>query len=427
MENSQKYKALVCPVCFSAFDEKDKMPLLMKECGHTFCKDCIGKHLGDKGLSSIKCFSCRRESSLSENDLEMSQFPINYAILGTLTETEVAQSVEAEKPSDVCNKHLLPATLICLDSHTTSDRIPICAKCALQFHKNCNETAVVEITRLKEKTCFVPLELEVTALRTKLKNSIENNLNSIKDRQFKFVDNVCDFLQKETDFVKSCDTVDAVLSNLPKLSVRIDKDRQIVVLSHPKHYVMNQLFDDLEKLYSDDGMWKQLRFCELDETISGFKQYLSCKEEKRTGDLELLTRINRADPFIVRNYVLPKLDVSPNADIISLFEDLKKIWNPQSFEKFQPTVIRGQKHSSLEKIINTVKQEFSSEEFHSNVGRLNHSIFKKLNFSLKNFFIKPLGFISCNLSSKFRDSNLDALDDRIVLLKMNEVCIKVRV
>ena len=42
-----------CKICGSSFDLYDALPIILPVCGHTFCKNCLGKQLKQNGHSII--------------------------------------------------------------------------------------------------------------------------------------------------------------------------------------------------------------------------------------------------------------------------------------------------------------------------------------------------------------------------------------
>ena len=129
-----------CTICMITFNEKDHTPLLMKECGHTFCKKCISNSLSQNNLSlKIQCFLCRTENHIIRNDAEISQFPINYTVL-SFVQANVSLIQDSKIPEEPlqCPKHQLPLDYICLNQKNCKKNTPICCKCMHESHKECN-------------------------------------------------------------------------------------------------------------------------------------------------------------------------------------------------------------------------------------------------------------------------------------------------
>lgn len=424
MDKSSLGKQCICPICFAPYDEEDRLPLLFKECGHTFCRECILNFTKDKRLTSINCFACRRASSLAEGDLELSQFPVNYAILGILTESAIPLSDTPAEVVEVCPQHLLPANLVCFDSHTTSQKGFLCTRCVIQNHKGCNDALIFEEDRLKEKTFVVPLELNVAAAAAKAKENIECFYEKMKQRQLKLAETAFAFIQKEVEKVQRLSDISVLKKNLDALRRRVEPGRGQVILTHPQHKHLIRLFDDLQTHYSGTGLFRQLELCELDQSAYAMRAYLKANPKKQKGDIELLGRINHTDTFISKFFVMPGVRVEEVTSIDAFFTELKRVWNPETFATAKLTVLEGENHRSLSNMRTTIAEAFRSPEYHTNVGKLNHDLFKKFNFSLKNFFMKPIGFISVKMSSEFREGHKQM--PHTVKLKINEVCLTIR-
>src|SRR5690242_16529477 len=43
---------ITCPICLNIYDTEKNYPCILKECGHTFCKSCLG--IADKFCSICK-------------------------------------------------------------------------------------------------------------------------------------------------------------------------------------------------------------------------------------------------------------------------------------------------------------------------------------------------------------------------------------
>ena len=74
-----KLNKMECDICFESYNRSEKLPKVLKHCGHTFCESCVGHMF--KGRS-ISCPACRQEQPVNEND-----YPVNnYALLVAIEE-----------------------------------------------------------------------------------------------------------------------------------------------------------------------------------------------------------------------------------------------------------------------------------------------------------------------------------------------------
>lgn len=95
--------AVTCTLCLRAFETKgDQLPLILKECGHTFCKKCLINLLASK--SSIICPNCSKKTDAGKGGVN--SFPKAFGLL------EVMQSkYQATQKCPMC-----PA--VCKDSNS---------------------------------------------------------------------------------------------------------------------------------------------------------------------------------------------------------------------------------------------------------------------------------------------------------------------
>ena len=87
-----------CSICLDAYHPKERIPRMLKACGHTFCERCLVKiRLSTSPSSVVKCPSCRKETKVEDSD----PFPMNYALLETI---EHAQPLSTQQVADMTAK-----------------------------------------------------------------------------------------------------------------------------------------------------------------------------------------------------------------------------------------------------------------------------------------------------------------------------------
>jgi len=72
----------ICKICYFHYNN-DKVPLILPQCGHTFCKECLNIILNDK---EITCPECKQTFLLSSNDIK--SLPRNRALLDMIVFSE---------------------------------------------------------------------------------------------------------------------------------------------------------------------------------------------------------------------------------------------------------------------------------------------------------------------------------------------------
>ena len=67
---------LLCPICYESFDDQERIPVLLDQCGHSFCKSCLKAG----GGSISRCPQCRQPITKSTSDLKT-----NLALIHAIT------------------------------------------------------------------------------------------------------------------------------------------------------------------------------------------------------------------------------------------------------------------------------------------------------------------------------------------------------
>jgi len=78
---------LACEICYHLYNTSDRLPLILKECGHTFCSPCILNQL-KKEKTKIVCPACRKTTSAKK----ISDFPKNFLVIKLLEYQMTSQS-----------------------------------------------------------------------------------------------------------------------------------------------------------------------------------------------------------------------------------------------------------------------------------------------------------------------------------------------
>jgi len=106
-------KALLCPVCFSGYDQAEHTPRNLPKCDHTICSKCLTAILAKK--EELKC--PLDDSSFYPNQTATKDFSINSLAI---------QLLQEKSQKDRCSHHQENVKLLCL-----SDRTKMCVDCIL--------------------------------------------------------------------------------------------------------------------------------------------------------------------------------------------------------------------------------------------------------------------------------------------------------
>ena len=74
---------LICTICNSDYNIKEKLPRLLPCCGHTFCSQCLEKIIKKKKKKFL-CPLDQIEMELDDNGIK--NFPLNFALRAYLNQ-----------------------------------------------------------------------------------------------------------------------------------------------------------------------------------------------------------------------------------------------------------------------------------------------------------------------------------------------------
>nr|XP_056723672.1 E3 ubiquitin-protein ligase TRIM7-like [Euleptes europaea] len=111
-----------CSVCLDFFRD----PVMIPECGHSFCRDCLTRSWGAPGDKASCCPQCRgraQEGTLQQNR-QLANL-VGIAQKFTLQEGKEAGEKGARGKGGICEKHQEPLRFFCKE-----DQAPLCGVCS---------------------------------------------------------------------------------------------------------------------------------------------------------------------------------------------------------------------------------------------------------------------------------------------------------
>ncbi|XP_045595555.1 tripartite motif-containing protein 3 [Procambarus clarkii] len=167
--------ALSCGVCLSDFDAVFRRPLILPQCGHTFCRLCI-KDLAARG--DIICPSCRHKYPSVEPDA----LPVNFNIqcLASSSKLLLAATKEEEQGS-LCPEHRVRLAFWC-----KSCEVAACGECLFDRHPPQDTHAVCRILEVVEQVKQRAEQLSLESCEEvilRLGDSVSRTLRALSDIQ----------------------------------------------------------------------------------------------------------------------------------------------------------------------------------------------------------------------------------------------------
>ena len=173
-----KMNTLACSICYNLLDEYKNIPLLFKNCGHSFCKNCISeiiKPFTGKKKAMVNCPNCRSKQSFNGLSTHLEEeFPRNYLYLATFAEKSHQKTESETLPSST------PAQFLCVDPNCMStDTAPF--NLDNPDHIACDPKYQINVLQIEQLLDFkVPnfeLDFDVISLKTNIKRQLKNLRN----------------------------------------------------------------------------------------------------------------------------------------------------------------------------------------------------------------------------------------------------------
>ena len=341
---------LICTICKSDFDIKEKMPRLLPCCGHTFCSECLEKIL----KINKKTFQCpfdKKEMDLDNNGVK--NFPINFALRAYINQKKKKKEKKKEKKNKNkkgCKLHKMEFDLICL-----SDNKMICQHCALfGDHKNhdfrriedyCNEI-FVELNQVEksmdktDKDIFIIDEFEkeisvkIEFKKKKIIGDIKKKFNTIRGlldiKENIMVKNITeDFdnvLEKKIDFLTE------------NKNIKLKKEKILKKIKKIKKYLeVNNFAANVNKIFKKNSFISSLK--KIKKKISNIK-----KEKKNIEKIITEKKFNLDNTEILK--VLEK-NLFLNNDKIKLEEEKVLEIKNQSIKTLEDIKKKKRKNSFI--------------------------------------------------------------------------------
>ena len=126
---------LTCDRCEIEFNEEDRLPVILSECGHTICEECV-RELLTMDENERVCRECNTEVRETEED----EFRRNEKLLKIMRER--ANDTTSKEDGVNCTRHLeKPIEYFCKSCSTS-----VCVRCIYDDHNGHHLMQVEEMS-----------------------------------------------------------------------------------------------------------------------------------------------------------------------------------------------------------------------------------------------------------------------------------------
>lgn len=206
----QPLTAPKCPVCINIYDEDERCPRILTECGHTLCDTCTTRmRKNAKTLSVIICPLCKTTTRFAIHEKPLK----NYAVIGQaqLQPAEPAPTTEAPsipseslffddsvKPRPETAGHLLNNYMsLNRCAHCDDDNIYYgCRRCAVNYCTKCwhivHRAGAMHFHQsekpisFQERRCFIHPDKALTHVKVLIEDEEHDNLFAPHKRHYSF-------------------------------------------------------------------------------------------------------------------------------------------------------------------------------------------------------------------------------------------------
>lgn len=274
-----------CSICFEEFDEKEKFPHTIKNCGHSFCKECILSMMNmaqKEGRNQIKCPRCFKFQQFAENVSELEKsFPKNFLFsdFDYFKVYQLENCTHKKKEYFCIDQDCLRKTRSCLD-------------CWRNFHDTCDEKLTGKVSQIKVDFSQNLKEVDSSFDLEKIKNTIRAKVKELEDVLINMVEEFQKVLQKEIgqvsskfkniDDLKKSDSrfsIHQIEEEEFKFEIKINSWTHLERLSTSmKNYVEIDFFRDFWESFSSFNLknlrtWKKLEQDDFRTLEEFFKKY----------------------------------------------------------------------------------------------------------------------------------------------------------
>lgn len=215
-----------CKMCSKKFDLDKNIPMILSNCGHTFCKACLKNSTPRLqnycGQSSIDCILCKKSTIFNLSDLDnlpgsqlqassnqVLQIPQNLLIVEQLKQSFVDLCSFNKNDDNLCSH--INKQLFCLDQTCTKNNMLQCTPCFGRYHSSCDQTLTREKNKFSVDTSVLTNNLTKLFDAEKAIKNMKEKMRELEDvfafvfRNYETI--VSEFVQLTRDISKKSDFV----------------------------------------------------------------------------------------------------------------------------------------------------------------------------------------------------------------------------
>ena len=287
---------LECPLCFEQFKQPKNL-----SCGHTFCLNCLERHVQAKGhVTSLKCPECRQDTNFQGN---LNKLPNSIVVIRLIDNLKTNEK-SLDTPQNVCK--------LCEGANPL---VSFCKTCPISMCSGCTHG---------HKMIPVLAGHQVYSIAA-IKEEYRGRVLKLKSIQSRFKEKMARLVKMSDETTESCLKI--------KYEIHSEADKLLQVINYLKTNLLEKVDDFLgKKLSTIEVLSDEMRIqtCSIDNLLSCF----DAVEAK--SDFEVLD-VYKADADNLISVSLEELKPKNNVVLDSRLQ----LEPSEEFEKFQDVISLG--------------------------------------------------------------------------------------
>lgn len=376
MSDDDDLSPLQCKICYQEFDTKEFIPYAFRQCHHIFCLTCL-KDNAEKnrsyGWNFLKCFSCKVETSITQNPIESNFDKIHDFINLTQDMIKHVRNIKEnaellrQKNEELNKYRSIDCPLhkegrlehICLSTtcpHPEDN--DLCSHCHYERHKECgkpffktqfNQSVKQEKYETYFRTFFRETKAEIEQQCENMKNRILSYINSLEDKYNKIVEKI------------PIISTENFHQNKKHFTTKVGKSQNDhFVLEFNELVDFKKFADGFKFALNPDCLWKNFFAIEKSTMALHFRDYFSCfKNEVKDSD-EIYEKLSNTNKNLLTSFYLSDLKYDKIQSLYEFAGFIGKSFDPDVISKKDCKIIQSHKIVDAYQVKNAVQREILS-------------------------------------------------------------------
>lgn len=311
-------ETISCKICNYDFSLDKNPPFILKNCGHSLCKNCIMAQINssiNNNKTTLKCPICNLDHLFPIDQNHFNEFFPENKLFTENSRTHLNESCFN------CKKGL-----VCLNSNCVIFG-RFCSSCQLILHPKCDINLIFNAQKINEKLDFNVPNLDAIFQVNSIKIEIKNRMHKLETLLIKITEQFHHSYKTEIKWLENCrDDISLFKfdTNVFDISISSEKNDKTVICLKNKDKLLNSANYMNEKL--TNSFWrnfdKEINKLILDEV----DQFIDFKNEPFTSQINVLQKLKQSNRQIVADLFVSEINLKSDFNFQNYFEQVENIF-----------------------------------------------------------------------------------------------------